>query len=359
MTGKQALTALAVTLLVATIFVMGYQFGRGGGDATRETIQREVGEQLASLDEIRERLRLLEEEATVRNGAADESPGQGGEEEAAGAEERWTALQEGLSALQLRVDGLEQDPAQRGFSYVESKNAELRREGVNILTRVARFDPEARAALRALLRDPSARVREQAAQKLRDLRDKESAPEMVRLLGDPDSSTRRRAVQALGAMEASDAASAIGESLTSDADGRVRETAADVLGKLNSLEATEFLVAALKDPSDAVRGQAIASLGEIRATSAAPQMRALYEENPGPHRLRLVVALKTLGDEVPLQKEVARLTELVKSGESDGVRGQAIKELSYLARDSSQAVFTQALEDPSPRVRREAERALR
>ena len=55
----------------------------------------------------------------------------------------------------------------------------MRREGVNILRRVARFDPEARAAIRERLSDPSPRVREQAAQKLRDLKDKESAPKVM------------------------------------------------------------------------------------------------------------------------------------------------------------------------------------
>jgi HEAT repeat protein len=49
----------------------------------------------------------------------------------------------------------------------------------------------------------------------------------------------------------------------------------------------------------------------------------------------------------------------MRSDADDRVRQQAIRELATLAPDSSQEIFSQALEDPSPRVRQEAERALR
>ena len=74
--------------------------------------------------------------------------------------------------------------------------------------------------------------------------------------------------------------------------------------------------------------------------------------------LALLQTAKDLGDESPLQKEVVRLSEVVKTHADDRVRQQAIRDLAALARDSSQEVFSQALEDPSPRVRKEAERAL-
>jgi hypothetical protein len=74
--------------------------------------------------------------------------------------------------------------------------------------------------------------------------------------------------------------------------------------------------------------------------------------------MRLVIALKALGDEAPLQKEVQRLSQMVEKSADAGARRQAIRELAMLARDSSQQVFSQALLDPNPMVRREAERAL-
>src|SRR5206468_6809390 len=91
---------------------------------------------------------------------------------------RLAALESALSTLELRVKGLEEDPIRRGESFLESENAELRREGINTLRGVARSDPRTRAALRNLLHDPSSRVREQAAQVLGRLKDRESAPDM-------------------------------------------------------------------------------------------------------------------------------------------------------------------------------------
>ena len=115
----------------------------------------------------------------------------------------------------------------------------------------------------------------------------------------------------------------------------------------------------MKPADRSARGEAIASLGEIGLTSAAADLRAIYDQEPGNHRRRLVLALKRLGDDVPLQKEVRRLAELAKSNADARVRQQAIRDLAILDRNWSQEIFSQALEDPSPRVRREAEKALR
>ena len=359
MTGKNVFCASMSALGVVALMVIAYQLGQGRNGDTSEAFRAVIGERLASLDGIAERLGRLEEDVASLHDAPSEDALDGAGETAPDADGRWAAVQSTLSTLQLRIKGLEEDPVRRGYSFIESEDAEMRREGVNILRRVARFDPEARAAIRALLSDPSSRVREQAAQKLRDLKDKASAPQMVALLADPYARARFRAIQALGAMEAHEAAPEIGRNLISDPDDQVRRAAADVLGRLKSPAATEFLTEALKDRNEAVRGQAIASLGETGATSAAPLLRAIYDEDPGSHRRRLVLALKSLGDEVPLQREVGRLADLVTSAADEGVRQRAIRELRILDRDSSQEIFSRALEDPSPRVRREAEKALR
>ncbi len=357
MAGKGVFSASVATLLAVALLIVAYELGKRQNGDTPETIRKVVDERLASLDGFQERLERLEGEFVKLRGAAADTHGT--DESAPDADTRLAAIESSLSTLQQRVKGVEEDPVRRAYSFIASENAELRREGVNMLRRVARFDPEARAAIRELLRDPSPRVREQAAQKLRDLKDKESAPEIMPLLADSYALARYRAVQALGAMEARDAVSEIGLNLVSDESDGVRRVAADVLGRLKSPEAEEFLTEALKDRSEAVRGEAISSLGEIGATAAAPLLRAIYDEDPGVHRRRLVQALKSLGDEVPLQREVGRLSNLVKSAADERVRWEAIRDLAVLARDSSQTVFLQALEDASPRVRREAEKALK
>jgi hypothetical protein len=359
MSGKDVFNVSLALLVGGTLAVVAYRLGKGEAEPGPEAVQRAVGERFRSLDGIEARLLRLEEGlAAVRRAAPGERPA-AGEGAVIAPEERWSAVEASISGLDLRLKGLEEDPVQRGYSFITSENAELRREGVNILARVARLDPEARAALRGLLADPSPRVREQAAQKLAQLEDKESAAAMATLLGDTDPLTRRRAVEGLGAAGARESARDLGRSLLSDADDRVRQTAADVLGRLGSEEAREFLVEALKDKNDAVRGEAIASLGEIGATSAAPQLRALYDQDPGNHRTRLVIALKSLGDEAPLRIEVTRLSEIIHSGGDDDLRQRAIRDLVAIDRSGAQAILTEALNDPSPRVRREAERALR
>ncbi len=359
MTGKNVFMASITALLIVILIVMAYKLdGRWTGN-TPEAVREVIEERLESLNGIEKRLARLEKEVFSLHGAPSAGDLEEMGEQATDTENRIAGIESSVSTLQERLKGLEEDPLNRGYSFLGSENAELRREGVNLLTRVARFDPEARAAIRALLRDPSSRVREQAAQKLRDLKDKESKPDMLAMLADPYSRARRRAVQALGAMEARDAAREIGRTLISDGDDRVREEAAEVLRRMKSTEAEEFFIEALKDRNEAVRGQAIAALGEINASSAAPQLRAIYDQDPGTHRLRLAGALKSLGDEVPFQKEAIRLTELIKSDPDEHIRRQAIRDLASLARDSSQEIFSRALEDPSPLVRREAERALR
>jgi HEAT repeat protein len=359
MTGKNLSIAAVGTVVLLAVIVVWYGFG-GGRVADTPDVRRDArGERQDALAEIEKRLARLEEEVAALRVAPSASSPNGRGEPAADADGRWATVESALSTLQLRVAGLEEDPVRRGFAYLQSEDPELRREGINTLDRVAGLDPEARAAIRSLLGDPSARVREQAAQKLRDLKDKESAPQMVALLSDPDSRTRRRAVEALGAIGASEAAREIGRNLVSDPDDAVRRAAAEVLGRLKSPEAAEVLAQTLKDPGDAIRGEVIAALGEIGATSVAPDLRAIYDQDPGQHRLQLALALKRCGDEVPLQREVTRLSDLAKTDADERVREQAIRELSILARDSAQPVFSQALEDPSPRVRRAAEKALR
>lgn len=331
MAGKSLFSASLAVLVVVGLVAVAYQSGKGqlarglNGNAP-ETIRAMVGERLASLDGIEERLKRLE----ALRGADAATKGT-----APLDLDRWDALESSLSALQLRVKGLEEDPMRRGEAFLESENAEMRREGINTLRRVAKYDPKIRAAIRELLHDPSNRVREQAAQILKNLKDKESAPEMKALLADPDARTRRRAVEALGVMDARDATAEIGRNLLSDADDGVRVAAADALGKLKAQEANEVLTEALKDRNETVRGEAIASLGEIGATAAVPQLRAIYYQDPGNHRVRLVLALKSLGDDAPLQKEVGRLSEILKSETDQRIRQQAQRELAILTKNTA------------------------
>ncbi len=291
--------------------------------------------------------------------------------------------------LFYRIQALEQDPINRGYTFLNSENVRLRLEGINALRRLGQFDPATREAIRNMLQDPSERVRREAADALGDLGDKDAAPLMAQMLNDPDAGVRREAIDsfadwgqkesapliaqmlndpdanvrreamvALGTLGARQASSEIAQLLSDSSDG-VREQAADVLGRLKATEGTAALLQALDDSNDRVRGEAIASLGEVGAVEAVPYLRDMYERSPGGHTIRLVRALRALGDEEPFQREVQRLSEVALSSDDVRTRGRAVQMLSSFARNEAKDVFTRALEDTSGSVRREAQRALR
>jgi len=361
MSTRSLLLAVSGALFVLAAVGVGYQIGIGRGALSGNP--QSLRELQATLERMDQRMRLLEDARGSKGGdgsaSPDANPGDDAKQTENGAEKTLAAaLESQISTLGERIQGLEQDPVRRGFAFLASENPELRREGVNILRQVARFDPEARAAIRKLLHDTNARVREQAAQVLGNISDKEATPDLMELVADSEAAVRRRAVLGLTRLEARDASPALTERLTSDQDERVRAAAADGLGKLKSTQAAGALLEALKDPSENVRAEAIASLGEVGAREAAPVLRALYDTDPGPNRIRLVLALKALGDEAPTLQETQRLTQVLQKDADPGIRRQAIRELATIARDSAQQVFAQALLDSSPIVRREAERAL-
>jgi HEAT repeat protein len=294
-----------------------------------------------------------------------------------------------LDDLTYRIQGLEEDPISRGYAYINSESPQLRLEGITALRRVAQFDTTARDTIRNMLYDSNPRVRMEATDALGDLGDRDAAPLMAqmlsdadpnvrreaidffadwghkessaliaRMLSDPDAGVRREAVVALGTLGASDADSSISQ-LLSDSSDAVRQQAADVLGRLKVRNASPALLQALNDSNGEVRGEAIASLGEIGATEAIPYLRDMYQRDSGRDRIRLVIALRSLGDEQPFRQEVQRLSDAALSDGDAGARARAIQTLSSFARDQSRDIFTRALQDENDRVRHEAERALR
>jgi HEAT repeat protein len=209
-----------------------------------------------------------------------------------------------------------------------------------------------------LLSDPDAGVRWEAIDSFADWGYREAAPLITQMLKDPEANVRREAIVALGTLRAGEAGAEIAQ-LLSDSSEQVRREAADVLGRLRAREGTTALLRALSDSNENVRGEAIASLGEVGAVEAIPYLREIYENNPGRNLVRVVGALRTLGDEQPFRQEVDRLSQVALSGGDGRARGRAVQMLSWFARDEAREVFTRLLKDPDGGVRREAERALR
>lgn len=314
---------------------------------------------------LEEEMRLSPQPVAAAGDARPRDSAAGGiPEEPARAPEAFGAPDEALAQilsrlddLERRVRGLEEDPVQRGFTFLQSENAELRRQGIRTLGRIARHDPQALAAIRQMLQDRDAETRRVAVETLAGVGDKDSAPFVAGLLADGNPAVRREAVEALGRLGAASAGAEIAW-LLKDPDAGVRERAADVLGRLRAKDGAELLMEALKDSNDEVRGQAIASLGEVGAKEAIPALRELYAKDPGRQRFRVINALKALGDTEVFQEEVRRISAVALGAEDERARREALRTLGWFARDESRDVFRRALEDPSERVREEARRAL-
>jgi HEAT repeat protein len=359
---------LVLVVALAALGLAGVSLFLFRGEGT--TSHREEEHSTAWLGKLENRLNQLEtrlKDALARLEGLPSSPTsyerrgspEGAQLAASDLQDEIAKLGTGMNDLSYRIQALEEkDPINRGYTFLSSENAQLRLEGIKSLRRLAQFDPGARKAIRDMLNDPNERVRQEAADALGDLGDKEAAPLLARMLGDPDAGVREKAIDALGKVGASEAGASIAQ-LLSDPSGDVRKEAADVLGRLKAREGTNALLQALTDSNEDVRGEAIASLGEVGAVEAVPYLKQMYETNPGRHLIRLITALRALGDEGPFQQEVVRLSQVALSSDDARAREEAVQTLSRFAREEARDVFTQALQDPSDRVRREAERGLR
>ena len=142
------LLVISVIALMGSMF-LAYRLGALNGDGATTALRTSIDERLAPLQGFEERLRRLEDQLG-RMQADRSKKGDISAEESQGQEDRLgrTALESKISTMEQRLAGLEDDPVRRGYAFLASESDELRREGVNILKRVARFDPEARAAIR-------------------------------------------------------------------------------------------------------------------------------------------------------------------------------------------------------------------
>lgn len=240
-----------------------------------------------------------------------------------------------LESLEIRLRGLEEDPAQRAFTYLQSESAELRKRGVRGLEALARSDPEARAALREMLADNDAGVRYVAIETLMRINDKDAAADIAHYMGDENP--------------------------------KVRERAVDAMGRLGYKDAAEALAYALGDENPGVRREAIFSLAEVGAKEALPQLQAFYNNvtketarEIRDQRYVIAHAMKRLGDPSAAQAEIVRLGETVVNGQNDRERGGALKAISWLGDNEPVAreILKKVVNDPNKWISEHAKRVL-
>ena len=362
--------ALAVTAIVFSIGTLLFTLG-GSSSSTPDSDLgfdvRQLEERLAlleiQLDKVKKQPpRTVRAKRNSPDDEGDKTPRQAQEEEAPedqstnpGTNEEALAMR--VSGLQTRIEALESDPIQRGFRYLDSDSVKLRTEGVKALEELARSDPEALAAIQDMMNDPSEDVRWWSIDTLADINSKESIPLLMNMLNDSSEKVRREAINSLGRMGA-DAGPQVAGFLDSQ-DPETRAYAIDALGKMKYAGATDALIASLDDQNGRVRSEAIWSLAETGAKSAAPALRKIYNENPGDNRYSLVRCLKTLGDNEPFNAEFKRLSTQALESEDQNKRTEAIRSLTYFAKSEAKGIFEQLQKDPNKRVRDYAGWALR
>jgi bilin biosynthesis protein len=189
-------------------------------------------------------------------------------------------------------------------------------------------------ALFTQLKHPNPHLRERAMWELAETRDETTIPRLMSLLGEEDTTYRRAAVKALGAVGA-DAIPPLVESLLGSDNVTIRGSAAKALAQIAlnypdeafSTEGLEGLQAALDDPNPVVHIASVMALGEI----GVPAMDILIEslentDNPA-LAVSIVNALGSIGD----SRGVEILKALVNDESADSyVRESAISALSRL-----------------------------
>jgi HEAT repeat protein len=334
---------------------------------TREGSDADRSERILAERETKRRLDLLEKKLWAI--AAPNRPAEGLEHqsgsqgegmasaEAALLRTDFEGLRERAQAMEAAILRIEEQLAQWGDPRLAAEATKKRREEVKSLAKSARRDAPTLDALYALLADPDPAVREEALRALRDPPATEAIPRIRELLADPDPRVRREAIKSLRELGAADSADVLA-GLLGDADDKVREEAAGALGDLNARGAAAALSRVMEDPSPGVRREAMFALARLGDQAALDWIASFYEEGAGNESLRAARILKENGRGDAYQEEVRRLAEVARSGPDEKTRAEAVKSLVRHARDDAQDVFKQALEDPSPRVRNEAKKAL-
>jgi bilin biosynthesis protein len=190
-------------------------------------------------------------------------------------------------------------------------------------------------ALFQQLKHPNPHLRELAMWELAEHRDEATIPRLIRLLDEEDTTYRRAAVKALGAI-GPDAVPSLVEALLNSDNVTVRGSAVKALAQVVinypeeplSAAGVQALKTALQDPNPIIHIAAVMALGEMGSPVVEVLIEALTKTDNPALGVALVNALGSIGD--PQAVEV--LTALMEQETTDSyVRESASSALSRLA----------------------------
>ncbi|MCU0527130.1 MAG: HEAT repeat domain-containing protein [Elainella sp. Prado103] len=184
------------------------------------------------------------------------------------------------------------------------------------------------------LRHPNPHLRDQAMWELAENRDDTTIPRLMSILDEEDTSYRRAAVKALGAIGFESVPPLVAALLHSD-NVTVRGSAAKALAQVAvnypddpfPAEGLQGLKAALNDPNPVVHIATVMALGEIGSPVVDMLIEALQTTDNPALAISIVNALGSIGDE----RGVAVLNTLIEQESTDSyVREAATSALSRL-----------------------------
>ncbi|NJK51547.1 MAG: HEAT repeat domain-containing protein [Leptolyngbyaceae cyanobacterium SU_3_3] len=184
------------------------------------------------------------------------------------------------------------------------------------------------------LRHPNPHLRDQAMWELAENQDENTIPRLMSILDEEDTTYRRAAVKALGAI-GSDTVPFLVEALLNSENVTVRGSAAKALAQVVinypdvplSDEGIQGLKTALNDPNPVVNIAVVMALGEIGSPVVDILIEALQTTDNPALAISLVNALGSIGD----SRGVEVLTGLIQNESTDSyVRESATSALSRL-----------------------------
>ena len=194
----------------------------------------------------------------------------------------------------------------------EKNNESVRVAALNIIGRVN--DPSAEDAVVKMLRDPSQRVRRQAAQTLFVIGSKASTIEpLKRNLKDPNTEVRYNALKALA--------------------------------RIAPKEETDLFISALGDYDPRIRMFAVGALGKLKAEKAVPYLSQMVSDPMPEVRMALTRTLAEINTPGCLQP-----LEWLISDADVGVRIAAVERISELNAQGVDEILIEASDNPDPRI---------
>ena len=230
------------------------------------------------------------------------------------------------------------------IASLKSDSAELRGTAAGILSVLGA--PE--SAADALMQDPDAGVRVQAARAAGRLRLNAAAPRLVKMLADENEAVVIAAAGALGEMGAKESIPELA-ALLKKSDLQLRSSVVDSLGLLGAVDTAGAIADCAGDEDESVRESVAGALGRLGGKAAPATLAKLLDDKESYVRLRAAQALGRLGDPAAAEALLARMDD-----EETEVARDAIRALTAIGAKKSAGAIAAKFKGDDSDVRKAA-----